>query len=309
LTARPVAGHDPTLREVLIARSPNRRTDPASWDRRLTDVGRAAAAWFTETLSQARPPVRRVGVLWGKTVKAFVDHVEALEPAARGAGPRVEVVPLAGQPYYHEEEANPVELAATHLAARLAAALNGAGGRQIDLPIPACIPVDFAEPERETLWRFFRSLPSYRRVFGASERGEGLADDLDAIVTSCGSASLDYADPWLEARASAEGVSRERWQELVVGDMGGLVFGAGRGDDGKAEAMNRRWLGAQKRHFAKCARAAARSAGSRPGVVLIAHGRSKAPVVLRAIREQLVNTLVIDDDCASALEKQVKTCA
>ena len=66
-------------------------------------------------------------------------------------------------------------------------------------------------------------------------------------------------------------------------------------------AINQRSLGIQKENFQKCAKRAAESPRESAGVLVAAHGRVKAEVVLAATREGCVTELVIDDELAEAL--------
>jgi hypothetical protein len=223
---------------------------------------------------------------------------------------------LCGQPIFLPRP-NPVGLSASTLAARLAEGLNGAtSDQQIDLAAPASIPGEFAG-DKDLLRKFFTAVPSYRRVFGYPGH-DGLVAELDTILTS-GGAITRNCDPWLEARISTEGQERARWEELIAGDLGGILFarhGLPKAQQRAANEMvrgiNERGLGVRLEHLKECARAAEDSRGRRPGVLVVAAGRAKAAVIFSAVLESCVNELVIDDDLGRQfdrlLEERLTSC-
>lgn len=289
----------PLLRDLTIVRSPNPDHDPKSWDKRIGSLGDAAAARFVKHLL---PSLKKVGVTWGKTMRAFVSSVQSLAPASGGRR-RVEFVPLCGQPIFLPEPC-PIGLSASALAADLAKCLGNSGAQQIDLSVPGSIPAKF-DIHASILRDFLGEVPAYRKVFGCPPESLGLVHELDAIISSCGGTTKDYRGEWMEARISSEEIKREDWSKLVLGDIGGAVFpqkNLDRDQQRKFDGIAQRWLGLSLSHLTRCARASAESGGKRLGVVLIAHGRSKAEVVLHAIHEaQCINELIVDDDLAREL--------
>lgn len=295
----------PVPHSVTIVGSPNYGTEPAAWEQRQAVAARAGAARLLEVL----PRVQRLGLLWGKTLRAVVEDVCAADPrrAGRVRGP-VTVVPLCGQPLFLAEP-NPVTLSASTLAARLAECLNYDPPAPIDLAVPAFIPGDFAE-HMDLLARFFAAVPSYRKVFGAPGES-GLADELDTIVTGAGSAESGSSDPWQEARRTGEGREPADWERLIAGDLGGVVFPrvgltgpARRRARAAAQAINDRALGIRLGHFQRCAKAAA--GGQRPGVLAVTVGASKAMVLYSAVAEGCVSDLVVDDELAKELSRLIR---
>ncbi|MBV9122693.1 MAG: hypothetical protein JO112_05005 [Planctomycetes bacterium] len=294
-------------RAMTIVPALNYKTDPKSWDRRSVAIGQAGAVRLLGIL----PRVRKMGILWGKTLQALVQSVCAAGPGRNGrVRQRVEVVPLCGQPIFLSRP-HPFALSASNLAARLAEELNRAPtDQQVDLAVPASIPREFTG-DKDLLRKFFTAVPAYRRVFGCPGES-GLIAELDTIVTGGGAVSRN-CDPWLEARISAEGQERARWEERIAGDLGGILFarqGLPKAQQQEANemvrGMNERGLGVRLEHLQECAQASENSRGRRPGVLVVAAGRAKAAVILSAVLEGCVNELVIDDDLAREFDQLLK---
>lgn len=282
---------------ISLVRSESRETDPASWDTRGREVAREAAKRFASMADK----VNSLGVMWGKTLRSWVDHLaqdRVRLPFAQHC------VPLCPEPSF-SEETTPY----THLASTLAADLVKTTCPQAthyELPIFASIPGDFTPTQCELIRQLVQKIAAYRKVFGDGGGKLGLANQVDVVVTSCGAATEEFTDPWLTHRLIAEGWTKKEWHKHIVGDLGGTLFPKDGGMSSKeVKDINDRWLGCKKIHLKKCADSAARSKGKRIGVFVIAHGKSKAAVLAQAIRENCLNELVCDDDLGAELLRQL----
>src|SRR4029078_9739380 len=123
---------------------------------RIAEVGRAAAERFVKL----SPKVRRVGITWGKTLRAFVDQID--DQRIQKKGRRVSM-PLCGEPSFSEKP-TPYTLLASRLAGDLALKL-GPRTECYELPVPASIPRE-CDGSRRVLLAFFQKLPAYAAIFG-----------------------------------------------------------------------------------------------------------------------------------------------
>jgi DNA-binding transcriptional regulator LsrR (DeoR family) len=126
---------------------------------------------------------------------------------------------------------------------------------------------------------------------------------LDCVLTSVG-ATKDFERPWLKAAAQASTVSLSEFRDLRVGKIAGCFLPVP-GLDARGrkvlDSVNERWLGIQISHLQHCAAAALRK--RTPGVVVVAIGEGKAPVVLEAIKHKLVNIVCCDMRLMKRLEE------
>ena len=97
--------------------------------------------------------------------------------------------------------------------------------------------------------------------------------------------------------------------KLVVGDMGGVLFPRDRltpKQKQKLETVAARWTGVTVDHLKRCSRRAhdqPHSFNGPPGVVVICVGKARAPFLLEAVKQGIVNHLIIDDELQEELDK------
>jgi DNA-binding transcriptional regulator LsrR (DeoR family) len=284
-------------------------TTAAAWRHRIDEFSTACASDLLDVLGRASV----IGVSWGDMVANTID---AIRKAAneRLAGKRgVRTIPLLGEPLGR----NITRHSSSVLAAQLEEVLNPymETGREHGLslaPVPALIPSDMSEPEINAIRKLIGRIAAYREIFGNGERDSSdesslpWIDRIDAVLTSVSTQerSLSFFD---DSLIRAAGVSREKLNELVIGDLcGALIPRSNLNDKARAEVDDiiRRWTGVTISQLQSCA---ARSKSGAPGVIVVAIGANKAPVVYAAIRSGLVQHLFTDQDLADGLEQICST--
>jgi DNA-binding transcriptional regulator LsrR (DeoR family) len=284
------------VRGLRIFHSGGEGEDPSGWDARAQRFGRLAAPRVQELL----PAMNLAGVTWGKTIARLVDGLQHLNPQTPALPDRVRFVPLTGEPLTFPDP----ETSSSNLAHRLNEIVNGRADVVHSLTaVPAFIPAKFTGRGRQAIRAFIAEIAGYRVIFAAEgadgRRQEPLADRLDCIITGVGTVSPGVSGRLLDDRVVAEDITKERLQERVIGDIGG-VFLPRSPRDGVVRGINERWTGVRLEHIARCAAAAARDP-SRVGVIVLALGRAKAEILLECVRGGLINELIIDHDLAQAL--------
>jgi hypothetical protein len=201
------------------------------------------------------------------------------------------------------------------LAAKLQYAANAgtdtAESHSLSLaPVPALIPADMDESEIRVVRKFIGKITAYREVFGAekddidaSKDPVPLVDKLECVLTSTSTQErpLGFGGDNLIRVA---GVPREKLNDLVVGDIcGALIERPNLGEDARRSVadIRARWTGVTLAQLRACASRA--RAPRLPGVVVVAVGANKAPVVVASVRLGLVQHLFADQDLADHLEQ------
>ena len=273
--------------------------ESADYDERLRGFGRAAAARLQELF----PAMRLAGVAWGRTIAHVVEGLRQLNPRPPGLPAPVQFVPLTGEPLAYPDP----ETSSSTLAHRLIEVVSGGAAPFVSLAaVPAFIPAKYSRPGREVIRDFIAEIAGYRVIFARrDEQGRPqvpLADRLDTIVTAVGTVSTEVSGRLLDDRMEAEGITKEQLRRRVIGDIGG-VFLPREARDPVVRGINERWTGVRLEHLARCARAAREASGERPppGVVVLAAGAVKAPVVLACVRAGLASELILDHELARAL--------
>lgn len=277
--------------------------EAADYDERLRGFGRAAAARLQELF----PAMRLAGVAWGRTIAHVVEGLRQLHPQPPRLPAPVQFVPLTGEPLAYPDP----ETSSSTLAHRLNEVVSGGAAPFVSLAaVPAFIPARFSRPGREVIRDFIGEIAGYRAVFTRqNEQGRPqapLVDRLDTILTAVGTVSTTVSGRLLDDRMEAEGITKEQLGRRVIGDIGG-VFLPRESRDPVVRGINERWTGVRLEHLARCAwaarEAAQEAAGERPppGVVVLAAGAVKAPVVLACVRAGLASELILDHELARAL--------
>lgn len=273
-------------------------------------VGLCASHRLSETLSEG---AHVVGVNWGWSVRHCVVN---LRPSHHN--PALRFVPLVGSlslddndPHYEEA----VECSSNRLAQIAAAAFDAP--RSLRLTTPAYIPRRFRE-DRGSLHAirdFIQSDVSYRRIFGGvDDEGiaqTGLIDQVDTLIT--GLTSLDvHTLPIYRPNLITEADIPVLQRAGVVGDL--ALHMLVEADSGAAadsperllvERINSLIVGASPEAFVRVAERARSGESDGPGVVVLAVGAWKAPILTAAIRLRAVNELFTDLDTAEAIRRHV----
>lgn len=299
----------PLVHHVTIIHTSNLGTDHESWQKRIHVLVQATAERFLELL----PNMEQIGIAWGSNLRALHNEVRRKcnnRPIPKRARPKL-IIPIGCEPLFFS---SPIEVTASEIARDFAETLHVEGRHWSLSPVPAFIPKEF-HGEQRVLRDLFSKVPDYEAIFGPTgSRHKGLVAKLDTIITSMAGVIKKYKDgsPWTQARFEAEQGVQQSWTRLLAGDMAGVLFARTQlpgPDRAKASAMaeeiNSRNLGLLQSDFQKCARASADSSGRRPGVFVLAHGRSKTDILLAAIEAQCVNQVVIDKDLADRLVEMI----
>ncbi len=281
----------------------SRNTSEATWRHRIQAFSGDCAGDLLNVIA----PASVIGVAWGEMVASAVDamqRAQADQPGARREDQTV--IPLLGEPLGR----NINQHSSSVLASKLAEILNPkfeAGSTLSLAPVPALIPAEMTKPEIKAIRKLIRRITAYREIYGADEgepSGNGESkpwiERVDAILTSISTQErpLGFSNDRL---LSAAGMRRERVNDLVIGDLCGVVIPRPNLDSqskAEIESILARWTGVRIDHLEACA---ARAQKGGPGVVVLAIGANKAPVVYEALRRGLVQHLFIDEDLADRL--------
>lgn len=279
-----------TLRIINTDFAPTKPSDSpdATLATRLAYFGQLAATDIIPLIHKAR----HCAVAWGYTVSAVVNGCPQ-QPVARGD---LSFVPISGDPFNSPARGLSPSTAANELARRF----------RTRRPSPSLLGVATRIPKKmashgDTIREFFRSSTAYNHIFGDTDP---LMDRIDMIITGVGSVSSSKDDPWFAETIQMEEMDTDGRDlaALSVGNIGGVWLPNTDRDVAAVEDINGRWLGIQKEHYVKCARRRdSKDAENAQGVVVVAIGKSKAPIVKRALG--MVNHLIIDRELAAALMK------
>jgi hypothetical protein len=261
----------------------------------------------------------RVGVAWGSTLWHTTQALRSILPQRpfRKRIP-IEFVPLCGDPLIDSQERY-ADRTSSRIVSELSKAVNGDEPRPAWLGlVPAFIPRTFKRNEIRVIDRLIDLVPQYPRIFGpriAPSRPlpAPIAGDLHMIITAAGPSKrpLGFGRNPLLGLSDAES---RRLAENIYGDIGGVLLPRLTDTPGKkghgptphplVQDLTRRWTGLKIEHLKACStRAFSEPGKSRPGVTLLSFGASHVEVVLEAIRQGLVNQLIIGSDLEEAMVK------
>jgi DNA-binding transcriptional regulator LsrR (DeoR family) len=303
------------LRDQLLAREIHRRY--RSHLRNVVvvptqkHVGPVAAAHFWEIFQRGH--IRRVGVLWGRTLRSIVDAL------GRWVTPdpdrEVEFIPLFGElPIKASSELyeKAYQCSATTLAADLERMFKGRVSKFRSLSIPACVPVSFlrgpGNPDErknrcEVVRKFVESVPSYREIFVDKPP---LIESIDTLISSVG----DLEHGWLEFGGPV--ASEDEWRQLrnleVIGELAGRYVTEDRVDGfregGVIQRVNSRVFGPSPGHYKRIAQKGREDWQSLiGGVILVAAEPRKARVVHTVVKNNCATDLIISKEVAEELRR------
>jgi DNA-binding transcriptional regulator LsrR (DeoR family) len=301
--------------KVRVFASADARTAGASYEKRQLVFGANVAQHVRDLLADG---VGHCGLTWGHMIAAVVAGIEALGMAPRRSR-KLQMVPLCGEPLGKDQASL---VSSSVLAERLARAVNGTSGPNLSLAmLPAFIPGDFKAAQVDAVWRLIGKMHAYTAIFGSrqmrtappapSGAEERLALRLDMILTGISPSGRPLGDgrgPLFESG----GLSEEKFRELVLADIGGVLIEKGALGRGQRSALSRlkaRWTGLNAQELAACAARAAAPEARAPGVVVVAFGANKAEPLMAAIRRGLVNQVLIDAELEGQLLRMVGSTA
>jgi DNA-binding transcriptional regulator LsrR (DeoR family) len=292
---------------VHIYPSNSTLTSVAAWRHRIDEFSKACAMDVLGVLEKASV----IGVSWGDMVASSIAAIGKAPIDRRAANQHVRtIVPLLGEPL----GSSITQHSSSVLAARLEEALypdleSGREHRLSLAPVPALIPADMTELEIGAIKNLISRISAYREIFGkdgGGSTGENestpLIHRIDAVLTSLSTQerALSFSD---DSLIRAAGVSRDKLNDLVIGDLcGALIERPNLNDQARTDVANilARWTGVTIAQLKDCA---VRAKSGAPGIVVLAIGANKAPVVHAAVRSGLVQHLFTDQDLANRLEQ------
>lgn len=263
----------------------------------------------------------RVGVAWGSTLWYTTQALRSILPQRpfRKQAP-IDFVPLCGDPLMDSQETY-ADRTSSRIVSDLSKAVNGDETRPAWLGlVPAFIPRDFKPNEMRVIDKLIDLVPQYPKIFGprltsGRQMSVPIAGDLHMIITAAGPSKspLGFGRNPLLGLSAAE--SRQL-TEYIYGDIGGVLLPRPSGTPGEKDSeavphrmiedLTRRWTGLKIEHLRTCsARAFSERSKSRPGVALLSFGASHVEIVMEAVRQGLVNELIIGSDLEEALAKSL----
>ena len=292
---------------VHVYPSHSRNTSAAAYRHRLDEFASACVEDVLEVLGLASV----IGVSWGDTVASVIDAMKEAAPSARSDPRARTAVPLLGEPL----GLNITQHSSSVLAAKLEEALNpgvepGQSHTLSLAAVPALIPADMEEAEIVAIHKLIEKITAYKAIFGTKGPNPAGVEEsvpwirrIDAVLTSTSTHErpLGFDD---DSLIGAAGVPRAELNDLVIGDLCGAVIPRPNLDEKAREGVEsilRRWTGVKISHLQDCA-VRARDGGA-PGVIVLAIGANKAPVVYAAVRRGLIQHLFTDQDLADRLEQ------
>jgi DNA-binding transcriptional regulator LsrR (DeoR family) len=263
------------------------------WTELIERFGFAAGVYLAKTLQSGN--VTHAGVGWGETVSAVVGGIEVGSTGLPARSQPLRCIATVGE-MVGDKRPGP-DISSSGLAERLSASINRSTAHVFALRgVAAIIPAVVRVAEISACRRMISSFSNYDAVFGE----KGVAGYLDCVITSAG--NLHQKNKHWRAELIKAGFSAELLDQLA--DIGGAAL---------APEANRRTSDSERLHSEIVQRsigltvkqyrnvASAATARGRVGVVLCCLHHNKREVVLRCLRDQLVNTLIVDASLCTAL--------
>jgi hypothetical protein len=250
-----------------------------------------------------------VGVAWGNTLWHVAQELRQLSPQSPWRQhDAFDIVPLCGDPLMDSDEEF-ADRTSSRIASELNRIVNGDTRHSVWLGlVPAFIPRTFQRRDTQVIRRYVDMVPQYRRVFG----NPSLGSDLHMILTASGSAQY----PVSVGKSVLLGLQKREAALLtrsVYGNIAGVLLPRREDAPPRGAALVREltehWTGLKVDHLKACAEAAFKggSPAGRPGVTVVSFGGDRAEVILEAIRQGLVNHLIISPELEAALETRLET--
>jgi len=248
--------------------------------------------------------VKTCAVAWGRTMQMVVAGIESLGPFLPSHD--MQFMPLSGEPINHEAPG----MSSTSLAEKIAQAFGSENERLVSSSrdharvvqalslrgVGVRIPKDCGK-DADVIRRFVEYCKAYKKIFAPPEQ---LITKIGAVLTGVGDAGTSEKDPWFKEIIEAENLSDAELRQMAVGNIGGVWFAKSKQHESRVQEINERWLGIKKEHFEDCARRAAGGGDTeRPGVMVVAIGKSKKNIVERVAG--MTNFLIIDSTLADTI--------
>lgn len=283
------------LNDVRVYESGNSHD---SYSNRLIPFAHNASNYLQDLLAE----INIVGVTWGNTLSSLVDALEKKYSYTEYRDKKIfvplcaELIGVASEQYH-----------STMIADRLNEIVNKRKAEHLSLSgVPAFIPKHsngriLKKEEFQFLWEIVNYSNNYRNIFKGDE---SFVNKLDCILTSIGPINEPFGPSIVEVE---QFFSFEEIKSEVIGDIGGVLLKKKNYMQNHQSLfidLEEMWTGIQ---FDKIKELTEESAKFKKcGVVVFAHGKNKAPVLLEAIRQRLVNKIVIDFELSKELMKLIK---
>ena len=252
-----------------------------------------------------------VGVMCGVTVRRLIACIQDCLPHGKGTRPdSIQCVPLAGDAVHFINSTNE-HLSASLLSGEMQQALTGpaAIGPSL-LGVPAYLPRALVRSgRRDPLWDFIRGFPGYKAIFGTEGGGRPWVERVDTIVTGVGIMQWIGGElgpgtgVFISERLATDGMPPTELEPLICGDMAGVLFpkeGLEPKERKEVDELNVGWTGIKEEQLLRVAEHARIS--GRPGNIVLAAGKAKAPVLRALVKGGYVNHLIIDLELAAGLK-------
>jgi len=259
------------------------------WSRRIRTFADCAASRVTRRVLESR----KLGVAWGTTVSSVVEAI-CQQRAWRDRSLPLTAIPLAGEMVGSDARES---RSCSALADKLVSAIVKRGSALSLRGVPPFISTKTREADAKAVKRYFHNLDPVREVARAST-------ELDAALTSVG--THDQPNKLYTQELTQSGVSAEILHTLSCGDIGGVLLempGLTMANRSRFTRIKQNWLGMSEETFRSCAARA--QASQCPGVLVVALGGNKAPVLQKCIAEGLVTECFLDDELGKELLKRV----
>ena len=252
-------------------------------------------------------PANVIGITWGQTLSLLLEAVRKLRLAPRYSGEQVpKIVPLCGESLGAR---GPSSMSSSALAQGFGQALTARPADDyLSLNmIPAFLPGPraFQQHEIDAVKKLLRYSLAYKAIFGdGHENEQPLIDQIDIVITSISRKDHPFG---MEDRLEFTWKTLElsNLTELMIGDLAGIPLAHSESAAKDISLLLDRWTGLQKHHLENCARRASASSQPPAGVIVVAAGRDRAPCIVEAVRQGLVNHLVVNEELGRALIEMI----
>ena len=290
-------GSEGHLPQVRVFDSGTNSPTPEAMEIRRKRFGRVAAGRLLEIFNKSN----FVGISWGRCVNNLIQGLANTNQFSREQNP-IQFIPTCAELV---SLAMP-EYSSTRLADHLNDAINNGKGERLSLSgVPAFIPRRYKNEQAQTIRQYINDISSYKKIFHGRE---AIIDKMDTMITSIGSPILPVGGCISELQDACN-IKIEKLQSLIVGDIGGVLIPQStlnKKDKNLVEELNKAWTGISYTHLERNARMSAQNP-NRPGNIIVAIGRDRAPALTEIIRLGLANELMIDKDLEQALIKSANS--
>jgi DNA-binding transcriptional regulator LsrR (DeoR family) len=261
-----------------------------------------------------------VGVSWGRTVAATATAAKKISSTQNlNDNKKLRFIPIVGDFLIPQIEGYNLE--ASTIAAELTRALGADIETQAALNVPASLPEDFFEgnpteiaTHKEIIRSFLTTLPDYQSLFGNRDNrnDKPLIQSLDTIISGCGFIDSNGGNLSVEDRMDSKYFNltrhiqepeREALRQAASGDLcSRLIASQNASTKGKelVQAINQRVFAAPTLEDIQLCKERSRDEETL-GVVIVASGAEKSPVLTQICLAGLVSELIIDQQLANRM--------